>query len=583
MPSTTSIPSTSQQTSLIDSAPSNANANAFSQIVTGQSQMQADNNAKSHKRKQLSIATYIPKKMTVDMKKDIDQSLLNLFTKDYQPFKLVEDKGFKQFVKMLNPNYTLPNRHSISKQYIPALYEKRLREVKELVVQEAKHVCLTTDCWTSRNNESFMAITIHFVDSNFSLQSILISCSSFNENHTAINLSEQIQKTIDEWQLEGKIELAVSDNATNIKNALGSLQLKHLGCFAHTLNLVVQSALTLENELIDKVKTIVTYFRRSTVANNKLKSYQINNGIDKPKKLLQDVQTRWNSTYYMLNRFIELENPIRGTLGLLDKAPQTLNSDEWSIIKELCTVLRPFEEATRAVSGESYMTASIVIVLTQGLLNACKKLHTMEFNERTLMIIKQLLDNMEKRDAWKNVDKSKTLCRCTFLDPRFKNIPFNNNNSLSETTKNEIIEKTANIIYLERSNQLDEQNQDQPDYISIDTPSTSNSPSIWETIDTSIAKLIPSGTSKSRAIIEVQRYLEEGMLKRNMDPIKWWQEHKYNYPYLHILAKQTLCCLGTSVPCERIFSKAGLILNDRRCRLKSEKVEMLLFLNYNST
>lgn len=74
MPSTTSIPSTSQQTSLIDSAPSNANANAFSQIVTGQSQMQAENKAKSHKRKHLSIATYIPKKMTVDMKKDIDQS-----------------------------------------------------------------------------------------------------------------------------------------------------------------------------------------------------------------------------------------------------------------------------------------------------------------------------------------------------------------------------------------------------------------------------------------------------------------------------------------------------------------------------
>jgi len=169
---------------------------------------------------------------------------------------------------MLNPNYTLPNRHSISKQYIPALYEKRLREVKALVVQEAKLVCLTTDCWTSRNNESFMAITIHFFYSNFSLQSILISCSSFNENHTAINLSEQIQKTIDEWQLGGKIELAVSDNATNIKNALGLLKLKHLGCFAHTLNLIVQSALTLENELIDKVKTIVTYFRRSTVANN---------------------------------------------------------------------------------------------------------------------------------------------------------------------------------------------------------------------------------------------------------------------------------------------------------------------------
>lgn len=164
-------------------------------------------------------------------------------------------------------------------------------------------------------------------------------------------MSEQIKKSIEEWNLEGKIELAVSDNASNIKNALRILQLKHLGCFAHTLNLVVQSALTLENDLIDKVKTIVTYFRKSTVANNKLRTYQINNGINEPKKLLQDVQTRWNATYYMLNRFIELEDSIRGTMGLLDKAPQSLNSDEWSLIKELCIVLRPFEEATKAVSN----------------------------------------------------------------------------------------------------------------------------------------------------------------------------------------------------------------------------------------
>jgi len=288
MPSTSSVPGTSHQTSLINPS----NVNAFIHIQNGQTQMQAENNAKVQKRKQLSMATYIPKKLTINMKKDIDQSLLKLFTKDYQPFKIVEDKGFKDFVKMLNPSYTLPNRHSISKEHIPALYEKCMREMKEMVLKEAEHVCLTTDCWTSRNNESFMAITIHFIDSNFSLKSVLVSCSEFNESHTSINLSEGIKKTVEEWQLGGKIELAVSDNASNIKNALNSLQFKHMGCFAHTLNLVVQSALTLENNLIDKVKTIVTYFRKSTVANNKLRTYQINNGVAELKKLLQDVQTR---------------------------------------------------------------------------------------------------------------------------------------------------------------------------------------------------------------------------------------------------------------------------------------------------
>jgi len=57
-----------------------------------------------------------------------------------------------------------------------------------------------------------------------------------------------------------------------------------MGCFAHTMNLIVQSALTLEEDLINKTKNIVSHFRKSTVANNSFKTYQLNNGIKNPKK-----------------------------------------------------------------------------------------------------------------------------------------------------------------------------------------------------------------------------------------------------------------------------------------------------------
>lgn len=39
--------------------------------------------------------------------------------------------------------------------------------------------------------------------------------------------------------------------------------------------------------------------------------------------------------------------------------------------------------------------------------------------------------------------------------------------------------------------------------------------------------------------------------------------------------------VATSVPFERIFSKTGQIINDRRTRLQPNKVKQLIFLNAN--
>ncbi|CAI6356385.1 unnamed protein product [Macrosiphum euphorbiae] len=470
------------------------------------------------KSKQTSVVGYLPRKLTVDAKKKLDQKLLKLFVNDFQPFKVVEDSGFKQFVKALNPNYELPNRHAISKELIPALYEKCLVEMKSLT-STVESACLTTDCWTSRNNESFIAITIHFIDTEFELKSILLGRHSFNLNHTANNLAKEIERVLNSWNLYNKITFAVSDNAYNIKNALNMLGFKNMGCFAHTMNLIVQSALKLEEDLINKIKNIVSHFRKSTVANNALKTYQINNGIKEPKKLIQDVPTRWNSTYYMVCRFVELETSIRGTLGLINNAPENLKQEEWVILKDLIKILKPFEEATKAISRQKYMTASLVIVIVQGLFKVFNNLLKMNLTQRVLQVVEKLLANMNERDGFKHTEKSKTLSRCTFLDPRFKHIPpFNHNAKLLTTTKTDIIEKTSEII---RSKYIEDDGTHESATLVDVTHSNCEPLSIWNDIDSCVAKSSPMGTAKSRAIVEVQRYLEDPIITRCQDPLKW--------------------------------------------------------------
>ena len=78
-------------------------------------------------------------------------------------------------------------------------------------------------------------------------------------------------RVIREWKLEGKVVAVCTDNAANITAAV---KLKHLPCFAHTLNLVVQKGVATLAAIQMKVKAIVAHFHRSTVAAEKLRSLQ---------------------------------------------------------------------------------------------------------------------------------------------------------------------------------------------------------------------------------------------------------------------------------------------------------------------
>lgn len=286
----------------------------------------------------------------------------------------------------------------------------------------------------------------------------------------------------------------------------------------------------------------------------------------------------------MLDRFVELEIFIRSTLELIDNPPESLIFEEWTVVKELIQILQPFEEATKVVSGEKYMTASVIIIIAEGLQNVCNEMLKKDFSMRVNSVLEKLISEMVNKDRWRSIEQSKTLRYCTFLDPRFNDVLFST--SIKQCNKTEITEQVSNIIFAERS--TCSQNSLTPNIQKTEASemlrnNDDNKLSIWKTIDEKVAKKIqPTGTCKSRSIIEIQRYLEEPIQNRTCDPLQWLADNSYNYPYLSQLARKRLCCLGTSVPCERVFSKAGLLVTDRRCSLSKQKVDMLLYLNQSA-
>lgn len=209
-----------------------------------------------------------------------------------------------------------------------------------------------------------MSVTCHFIE-DFSMSSCLLDCFEFSDRHTSENLAEELLRVAKEWHVDGKVVCCVTDNAANITKAMKILKWTHHPCLAHTINLIVRDALKGIKPTVDKVKAAVEYFHRSTLGAEKLKSTQRQMRMPELRPQ-QDCPTRWNSTFYMLKQFLESKDAIISTLAIVSAPVDPLTQKEWEV-EEVCRVLEPFEQVTVEISGESYVTASKMILLCKGL------------------------------------------------------------------------------------------------------------------------------------------------------------------------------------------------------------------------
>lgn len=143
-----------------------------------------------------TMARFIKRKITPTEKKKLDDLLMQLFIFDYQPFSVVQDRGFKAFVEGLNPSYQLPDRKVLSNNHLPALYEACMSEVKEKLKTDAESVCLTTDIGASCVNDGFRGVTADYIDQNFKMSCVLLDCVPLYGSHTADNIKNARMRII---------------------------------------------------------------------------------------------------------------------------------------------------------------------------------------------------------------------------------------------------------------------------------------------------------------------------------------------------------------------------------------------------
>lgn len=87
---------------------------------------------------------FVQKAMTSVRQNTIDEELAEMVALDFQPFSIMDDKGFKSFTHALNLMYAIPSRKILSQKIIPSLHDKEHASLQEKV-KKATAVCLTTD------------------------------------------------------------------------------------------------------------------------------------------------------------------------------------------------------------------------------------------------------------------------------------------------------------------------------------------------------------------------------------------------------------------------------------------------------
>lgn len=489
----------------------------------------------------------------------------------------MEDSGFRTFVEALNPNYDIPTRQKIRYEILPALYEKAKNSL-ETILQNVESLALTTDLWTSLNLDSYLSLTIHFYHENM-LKSFVLSTVCIFESHTAAHLATTLNTILGEWKIRDKIVAIVTDNATNMLKMCELLEIRNMPCFAHTLNLTVQDALAVEEleAIIEKCKKLVKFFKKSTLATNALITQHKDRQQDAPLKLIQEVATRWNSVFHMLNRILLLSDSLAIVTRKLSQAPPYLTTDEEKIIQEVVKILNIFEQATKLISAESYPTSSLVIPVICGLYDNINTLRPYVTTTIGIKFYEKVKESMNTRLLGYEIRTVNKIA--TYLHPMYRNGYRQTENMLSakELVRRELIQclrdnATPTVGHITVP--------PEPESPTSTTPST-DTPKLLDFLNKRKENSELAIPANASAINILKMYQETSCkIEQDMDVGMFWDHNKHLSP-LGTIATRYLCVPATSVPSERLFSTAGYIVGSRRTRLHTDAVEMLCFLNRN--
>ncbi|XP_062104320.1 zinc finger BED domain-containing protein RICESLEEPER 2-like [Humulus lupulus] len=334
-------------------------------------------------------------------------------------------------------------------------------------------------------------------------------------------------------------------------------------CCAHIVNLIVTDGLKEKHDSIASIRHAVRYVRYSPASLKRFKEVVVEEKIACQGLLSLDVQTRWNSTYLMLNCALRIQ-----------KAFESLLSDE-NFVKYFEEVDKDGKKKEGPPTETNWENATVFV----------KFLET--FYEITLRFSRSTYFSIDKYFV-EICNMQRTLYRMAVEedDPLLA--------SMAQSLKmvNEVEQTLRSLFDLYGGGStLLQPSMTQSQSLSHYLPQPSGSSSSAFTTTSSLNKYASlhdefgqqrkeddGGKTKN----EVDRYLTEDaeatIKDVNFDILKWWAGNASKYKILSTIAHDVLAIPVTTIASDATFSTDGRILDPFRSSLSPKMVECLICL-----
>ncbi|XP_059281675.1 zinc finger BED domain-containing protein RICESLEEPER 2-like [Lycium ferocissimum] len=272
----------------------------------------------------------------------------------------------------LQPMFKMVSRNTIKNDIIKN-FDNLKSKTSNLLERVTSIIAITTDMWTSNSiKKGFMAITGHFIDDSWRLQSHILRFVHVPTPHDKDALCGASVNCLFDCNLERRLSTITVDNSStnsammktlldeklNKRDLFLSGRLFQLRCAAHILNLIVQEGLKVIGDGIGKVRDSVLYWIGSAGRIERFEEAARLLHCSCKKKLEYDCPTRWNSTYLMLRTALEYKEVFK-KLSLTDTNYKSYPTEEqWSDAEDVCGKLKVSYYITEQFSGTQYPTSS---------------------------------------------------------------------------------------------------------------------------------------------------------------------------------------------------------------------------------